>query len=142
MLAVVCQSLALHEIPEDKYKIGLGYWSALGMLPYTFAVFMGGFWAEYFNWKWLFYANSSIGISISIITAASLYGRIHIPSTIHFDTIGFILFSISIISLQIIFSQGNDFDWLASPWLSVLSLIVMTTIPLFIIWEWGRIIQL
>jgi DHA2 family multidrug resistance protein len=138
VLAVVCQSLALHEIPEDKYKIGLGYWSALGMLPYTFAVFMGGFWAEYFNWKWLFYANSSIGISISIITAASLYGRIHIPSTIHFDTIGFILFSISIISLQIIFSQGNDFDWLASPWLSVLSLIVMTTIPLFIIWEWGE----
>ena len=138
VLAVISQSLALHEIPEDKYKIGLGYWSALGMLPYTFAVFMGGFWAEYFNWKWLFYANSMVGISISIITAASLYGRRHNANEIHFDLVGFILFSVSVISLQIIFSQGNDFDWLASPWLSVLSLIVIVSIPLFIIWEWAE----
>ena len=138
VLAIVSQSVALHEIPEEKYKIGLGYWSALGMLPYTLAVFMGGFWAEYFNWKWLFYANAFIGFSISIITAASLYGRKHEPGTIHFDIIGFILFSVTIICTQLIFSQGNDFDWLASPWLSILSLVIMTTIPLFLIWEWSQ----
>ncbi|WP_051134216.1 MFS transporter [Methylocystis sp. ATCC 49242] len=69
-LAVVSQSAALGELPERQYKIGLGYWAALGILPYTLAVFLGGFWAEYFSWRWLFYANATLGFVISAIIGA------------------------------------------------------------------------
>lgn len=138
VLAITSQTVALNELPDDKYKLGLGYWSELGMMPYTLAVFLGGFWAEYFNWRWLFYANATIGVSISLLVAALLYGRHYEIKKLDLDYIGFFLFSISIISLQLILSQGNDFDWFGSPWLTLLLLIAVFCVPTFIIWEWGE----
>jgi len=138
ILALTSQTVALGELPDDKYKLGLGYWSELGMMPYTLAVFLGGFWAEYFNWRWLFYANATIGIIISSLVFVLLYGRPYERKFVEFDFIGFILFAVSIISLQLILSQGNDFDWFGSPWLSVLLLVALLCIPTFIIWEWGE----
>lgn len=138
ILAITSQNVALNELPDDKYKLGLGYWSELGMMPYTLAVFLGGFWAEYFNWRWLFYANATIGIMISLLVSALLYGRSYERKYVEFDYVGFILFAISIVCLQLIISQGNDFDWFGSPWLSMLLLISLFCIPTFIIWEWGE----
>jgi DHA2 family multidrug resistance protein len=138
ILAITSQTVALNELPEDKYKLGLGYWSELGMMPYTLAVFLGGFWAEYFNWRWLFYANATIGVSISLLVGALLYGRNYEQKIVDFDYIGFILFAISIVSLQLILSQGNDFDWFGSPWLTILLLIAVFCVPTFVIWEWGE----
>lgn len=138
VLAITCQTVALNELPDDKYKLGLGYWSELGMMPYTLAVFLGGFWAEYFNWRWLFYANATIGLMISMLVSALLYGRFYERKYADFDHIGFILFSVSVVCLQLIFSQGNDFDWFGSPWLSILLLTLVFCVPTFIIWEWGE----
>jgi DHA2 family multidrug resistance protein len=138
VLAITSQTVALNELPDDKYKLGLGYWSELGMMPYTLAVFLGGFWAEYFNWRWLFYANATIGLMISLLVFALLYGRTYERKYVEFDFVGLILFAISIVSLQLMVSQGNDFDWFGSPWLTILLLAALLCIPTFIIWEWGE----
>lgn len=138
VLAAISQSVALNELPDRYYKIGLGYWATLGMMPYTFAVFMGGFWAEYFNWKWLFYANATIGLLISLLIESLFYGRQEEKHTYRIDWVGFLLLSVSIISIQLILSQGNDYDWFGSPWLSVLILLTLLSLPLFLIWEWGE----
>lgn len=138
VLAITSQTVALNELPDDKYKLGLGYWSELGMMPYTLAVFLGGFWAEYFNWRWLFYANATIGIVISLLVFALLYGRTYERKHVELDYTGLILFAVTIISLQLMLSQGNDFDWFGSPWLTMLLLISIFCLPTFIIWEWGE----
>ena len=78
------------------------------MMPYTLAVFLGGFWAEYFNWRWLFYANATIGIVISLLVFALLYGRTYERKHVELDYTGLILFAVTIISLQLMLSQGND----------------------------------
>ena len=138
ILAAVAQAVALNELPERYYKAGLGYWATLGMIPYTFAVFMGGFWAEYFSWKWLFYANAMIGIFIGLLVESLFYGRAHEKHTYPIDWIGFLLLSLSIVSIQLMLSQGNDYDWFGSPWLSILILVTLISLPLFLIWEWGE----
>lgn len=137
-LAVVSQSVALGEPAEKYYKIGLGYWSALGILPYTLAVFLGGFWAEYFSWRWLFYTNAAIGVLISCTVGALLYGRRYKRKLVRFDAIGFVLLAISLIGVQMMLSFGNDFDWFGSPLLSMALIVVMLSVPAFIVWEWGE----
>lgn len=137
-LAVVSQSAALGELPEKQYKIGLGYWAALGILPYTLAVFLGGFWAEYFSWRWLFYANATVGVLIAAIVGALLYGREYKRKIVRFDAVGYVLLVITLIAMQMMLSLGNDFDWFGSPLLSLALLIVTFSLPLFIIWEWGE----
>ncbi|WP_018409627.1 MFS transporter [Methylocystis rosea] len=137
-LAVVSQSAALGELPEKQYRIGLGYWAALGILPYTLAVFLGGFWAEYFSWRWLFYANATLGVLISAIIGALLYGREYKRKIVRFDAVGYVLLVITLIAMQMMLSLGNDFDWFGSSLLSVALITVMFSLPLFIIWEWGE----
>ncbi|AZG78932.1 MFS transporter [Methylocystis rosea] len=137
-LAVVSQSAALGELPEKQYKIGLGYWAALGILPYTLAVFLGGFWAEYFSWRWLFYANATLGVLISAIIGALLYGREYKRKIVRFDAVGYVLLVITLIAMQMMLSLGNDFDWFGSPLLSLALFTVIFSLPLFIIWEWGE----
>lgn len=137
-LAVVSQAAALGELPEKQYKIGLGYWAALGILPYTLAVFLGGFWAEYFSWRWLFYANATLGLLISATVGALLYGRTYPRKIVRFDVIGFLLLTAILVGVQMMFSLGNDFDWFGSPLLIVALLVVLVAVPAFIIWEWGE----
>lgn len=138
MLAWTSQSAALSELSDEEYKIGLGYWSALAILPYTLAVFLGGFWAEYFSWRWLFYANGVIAISIAAIVGALLYGREYKRKIVRFDAVGFFLLAVTLVGTQMMLSQGNDFDWFGSPLLSVVLLVVCISLPLFIIWEFGE----
>lgn len=137
-LAVVSQSVALGELPEKYYKLGLGYWSALGILPYTLAVFLGGFWAEYFTWRWLFYTNAVIGVMIAVTVGALLYGRRYKRKFVRFDAVGFALLTISLIGIQMMLSLGNDFDWFGAPILTVALIVVALSLPAFIIWEWGE----
>lgn len=138
VLAAVSQSSALGELSEEQYKFGLGSWSALGILPYTLAVFIDGFWAEYFSWRWLFYTNALIGLLSACLIGALLYGRTYKKKIVRFDFIGFILLATTLLGVQAMLSQGNDFDWFGSPWLASLLLICIVAFPLFIIWEWGQ----
>lgn len=137
-LAVVSQSAALGELPEKQYKLGLGYWSALGILPYTLAVFLGGFWAEYFSWRWLFYTNAVVGFVIAAVVGALLYGRSYKRKIVRFDAVGFFLLAVILLGMQMILNMGNDFDWLGSPLLMIEELVLIAAVPAFIIWEWGE----
>jgi len=137
-LAVVSQSVALGEVSEKYYRVALGYWSALGILPYTLAVFLGGFWAEYFSWRWLFYANATLGVLISGVVGALLYGRRYDRKIVRFDAIGFALLVVTLVGLQMMLSLGNDFDWFGSPLLTMALVVVVLSLPAFIVWEWGE----
>ena len=69
------QGLSLAEFPEHRRGYGAALWGVISMAPFTLGVFMGGFWAEYFNWRMLFYSNIIIGLPIAGIVGALLYGR-------------------------------------------------------------------
>jgi DHA2 family multidrug resistance protein len=138
VLAVVSQSAALGELSEKHQRLGLAYWGALGILPYTLAVFLGGFWAEYFSWRWLFYTNATLGFLISATVGALLHGRSYERKIVRFDVVGFLLLATSVIGVQMALSMGNDFDWFASPPLFAALIVVLLAVPTFIVWEWGE----
>ncbi len=132
------QGLSLAEFPQHRRSYGAALWGVISMAPFTLGVFMGGFWAEYFNWRMLFYSNIFIGLPIAGIVGALLYGR-DIPRRFAgFDLVGFILLGLILLSLQTILNQGNDFDWFGSPVLITLLLIVVVALPAFIFWELGE----
>lgn len=132
------QGLALGEIPERFRSFGVAWWAVLSMAPFTLGVFMGGFWAEYFGWRMLFYSNILIGLTIAGVVGALHYGRGFERRITRFDAIGFALLAIVLVGVQTILNQGNDFDWFGSPMLSVTLLAVIVCLPAFIIWELGE----
>jgi MFS transporter, DHA2 family, multidrug resistance protein len=132
------QGLALNEIPERFRSYGVAWWAMLSMAPFTLGVFMGGFWAEYFNWRMLFYSNIFLGLPIAGAVGALLYGRSHRRRVTRFDFVGFFLIAVVLVGTQTILNQGNDFDWMGSPILSIVLVLVIVALPTFVFWEMGE----
>ena len=93
---------------------------------------MGGFWAEYFDWRWLFYSNIILSAIIAAFVYAFLYGRSHIKRMTRFDVLGGLLLTILVVGTQTILNQGNDFNWFGAPFLLLLLVVVIICLPLFI----------
>ena len=132
------QSLALNEYPERYRSYGVAFWAMQSMAPFTLGVFMGGFWAEYFNWRWLFYSNIFLSIPSAAFVYALLDGRKYPHRITRFDPVGVLLLTLILVGTQTILNQGNDFDWFGSPFLLLLLILVILALPIFIIWEMGE----
>jgi MFS transporter, DHA2 family, multidrug resistance protein len=132
------QGLVLKELPEKYRSYGVAWWGALSMAPFTLGVFIGGFWAEYVDWRMLFYSNIILGLPIAGVVGALLYGRSFTRRIMRFDTIGFLLISVVLVGIQTILNQGSDFDWFGSPFLTIVLIAVVIALPTFIIWELGE----
>jgi DHA2 family multidrug resistance protein len=128
----------LGEYPHEKRTLGVGIWGVLSMMPFTIGVFMGGFWAEYFGWRALFYSNVVVALAVAAVTGSLVYGRRIKRHIRRFDGVGFLLLAIVLLGVQTIFNQGNDFDWFESPFLASALVVVLVALPCFFIWEFGE----
>ncbi|WP_363350729.1 MFS transporter [Methylocystis echinoides] len=132
------QTLVLTELPE-KYRVyGVAWWGVLSMAPFTLGVFMGGFWAEYVDWRMLFYSNIILGLPIAGLVFALFYGRPVKRRIVRFDAVGFALIAVTLVGVQTILNQGNDFDWFGSAVLGAVMVVVVVAFPAFILWELGE----
>jgi DHA2 family multidrug resistance protein len=134
----VGQAILLGEYPPEKRTFGVGIWGILSMMPFTIGVFIGGWWAEFFGWRAMFLSNVVVALSVAAITGSLFYGRRIKRYITRFDGVGFGLLALSVLCVQTIFNQGNDFDWFASPFLAGALVVVIATLPCFIIWELGE----
>jgi DHA2 family multidrug resistance protein len=132
------QALALSEIDEKHRSFGVAWWAILSMAPFTLGVFMGGFWAEYADWRMLFYSNIILGLPIAGVVGALLFGRSCRRRIARFDFVGFFLIAVVLVGTQTILNQGNDFDWLGAPFLVFVLVLVVIALPSFVIWELGE----
>jgi len=96
---------------------------------------LGGYMTQHFSWRWAFYINLPIGITL-------WYGAYLILRTgegkdraVPPDIIGFILSTAFISSLLIALSKGQEKGWLASDYILILFTVAAVTFPLFLWWE-------
>jgi MFS transporter, DHA2 family, multidrug resistance protein len=134
----VGQAILLGEYPPEKRTLGVGIWGFLSVSMFTVGVFMGGWYAEYLGWRAMFLSNIVIAPSVAAITGSLFYGRRIKRFISRFDGVGFFLLAVILLCIQTIFNQGNDFDWLASPVNAGALVVVIVTLPCFVIWELGE----
>jgi DHA2 family multidrug resistance protein len=94
---------------------------------------MGGFWAEYFDWRWLFYSNIILSAIIAAFVYAFLYGRSHIKRMKRFDVVGGLILTILVVGTQTILKQGNDFNWFGAPFLLLIGRSYHLSLPFHIL---------
>jgi DHA2 family multidrug resistance protein len=134
----VGQTILLGEYPPEKRMLGVGIWGVLSMTPFTIGVFMGGWWAEWFGWRAMFLSNVVIAPTVAAVTGSLVHGRRIKRFISRFDGVGFFLLAIILLGVQTILNQGNDFDWFASPVNAGALVVVIVTLPCFVIWELGE----
>jgi DHA2 family multidrug resistance protein len=131
----VGQGLLLGEYPEKRRVLGVGIWGVLSMMPFTIGVFMGGWYNENLGWRSLFWSNVPVALLVAAVVGALFHGRGFQQRIARFDMVGYVLLAVVLLSAQTIFNQGNDFDWLASPFLVAALIAFVFALPCFVIWE-------
>ena len=134
----LAQSLALREFPERRRTWAVGLWGVLSMTPLTIGVFLGGWFAEFLSWRWVFYTDVVVGVLVAALVGALLYGRGCNVRIVRFDFVGVALLSVIVYGVQTVLNMGNDFDWFASPILVTALIVVELAVPAFVIWELGE----
>ncbi|MGZ5050502.1 MAG: MFS transporter [Methylobacter sp.] len=129
------QSLLLKEFPDHLKLLSLSAWGLVTLMPFTISFPIGGLIADELGWRYLFYLNAALALSIAAIIGALLAGRGFEPNKTRFDAVGFALLTLVFGSLQTILNQGNDFDWLDSPFLRNALLVLIVALPCLLIWE-------
>jgi len=132
------QALLLKEYPPRLKSVGLGIWGLCTLAPFTVGFPIGGWLADEVGWRYLFYLNIPFALAIAGVTGSLLYGRGFQRRYIRFDFVGFVLLSLVLGGLQTILNQGNDFDWLDSPFLQGVLIAVGVALPCLIVWELGE----
>lgn len=134
----VGQALLLKEYPARSKSVGLGIWGLFTLMPFTIGFPIGGWLADELGWRYLFYLNIPVALTIAGVTGSLLYGRGFQRRYTRFDFVGFVLLSLILGGLQTILNMGNDFDWFDSPFLRGVLIAVVVALPCFVIWELGE----
>ncbi|HMU53373.1 MAG TPA: DHA2 family efflux MFS transporter permease subunit [Nitrospira sp.] len=132
------QSLLLQEYPDRLKSMGLAVWGLFTLMPFTLGLATGGWIADEWGWRSLFYLNIPLALAVAGLTAALLPQKASKSRPEPFDFVGFFLLAVILGGLQTILNEGNDFDWFDDPLLRIVLVIVLAAIPIWIVWELGE----
>ncbi len=134
----IAQSMLLNEYPKRLRAIALSVWGLFSITPFTVGMPVGGYIAYLLGWRFLFYLDFILTMIIVGTLGALLYGRGFRRHHGRFDLVGFLLLMVLLLGLQTLLNMGNDFDWLDSPLLQAVAVVLVIALPCFVIWELGE----
>jgi DHA2 family multidrug resistance protein len=85
------QTLLLKEYPDRLKSMGLAIWGLFTLMPFTAGFAWGGWLADEWGWRLLFYLNIPLALSIAGLTASLFHGRPSEHPHERFDFVGFLL---------------------------------------------------
>jgi EmrB/QacA subfamily drug resistance transporter len=111
--------------PENERGLALGLNSVVVSLGVSAGPTIGGIITQYLTWRWIFYVNVPIGIVV-LLSAFYFYREKH-PETKYqrFDPLGAVLLAISLASLTLGLSFGEEWGWFSASLLSSIGLGVL-----------------
>lgn len=134
----IAQSMLLNEYPKRLKAVALSVWGLFSITPFTIGMPVGGYIAYLLGWRFLFYLDFVLTMIIVGTLGALLYGRGFRRHYGRFDVVGFLLLMVLLLGLQTFLNMGNDFDWLDSPLLQAIAVVLVIALPCFVIWELGE----
>lgn len=129
---VVCQSLMIKVLGEDKRPLALALtMSAVTMAP-VFGPLVGSIITEYLDWRWLFLSNVPL-CAVGVFFVVS-YLEFSVKKGEKFQRgyfISLLLFSVFVSTVQFIFDFGEKFRWFSSFEIQSATIIAVSVAILF-----------
>ena len=112
-LVPLSHHIILDVFPRERVGFALGWWSVGVMFGAIVGPTLGGALTEYMSWRWVFYVNLPMGL-LALVMIAIFLPETERDPTQRFDWTGFVLLTVSLISMQLMLDQGNKLDWFES----------------------------
>ncbi|HYW48736.1 MAG TPA: DHA2 family efflux MFS transporter permease subunit [Bryobacteraceae bacterium] len=121
--------------PKDRGK-AMAFWGLGIVVAPMLGPVVGGWLTDNYSWRWVFYINLPVGLASIIMTRLFIFDPPYIRrSSGGIDYWGMGMLAVGVGALQVVLDKGQEEDWFASNWISVLGVVAVVGIAAFIFHE-------
>jgi len=84
----------------------MGSWGGSG-----FAALFGGLMTENVGWRWIFFASAAVSVVGMLMVRGTPESKAAPDKDYRFDTVGVLTFTVTMLALQVLATQGSDIGW-------------------------------
>jgi len=134
MLYANSPAILTKNFPANQRGRALGLQATMTYLGLTVGPSLGGFLAEKFSWRAVFYINIPVGLIAMLLSLYFIRNDQGEESGVRFDLVGAILFMSGLVTLLLGLNQGQDWGWGSFPVLGLFMAAVVLLV-LFVLRE-------
>ncbi|SPF38604.1 Drug resistance transporter, EmrB/QacA subfamily [Candidatus Sulfopaludibacter sp. SbA4] len=135
-LQPLSQAVMLEAFPPKDRGKAMAFWGLGIVVAPMLGPVLGGWLTDNYSWRWVFYINLPVGLASVIMTRLFIFDPPYIRrSRAGIDYWGIGMLAVGVGALQVVLDKGQEDDWFASNWISVLAVVAVVGVALFIVHE-------
>ncbi|MEX0960103.1 MAG: DHA2 family efflux MFS transporter permease subunit [Burkholderiales bacterium] len=131
-LIPLSHSIVLDTYPPEEHGKAMALWGAGSVFGAVIGPTVGGYLAEYFSWRWIFYINVPFGLLALAGVLAFLPETQRDPRR-RLDVFGFVSLAVGIGALQMLLDRGHRQDWFDSTEIVIEAALAALGLYLFVV---------
>ena len=133
------QAILADSFPPEKRGMATAIYGIATVFAPTIGPTLGGWITDNYNWRWIFLINVPVGITLFFLVTALIQEKgaavVNKAKNFSVDWFGFGFIALSLGCLQVVMDRGQQDDWFASHFITILSVIAAIAFVLLIWWE-------
>jgi len=134
-LIPLSQAILWEIFPLGQRGLAMAVWGIGIMMGPIFGPTLGGWIADNWSWRWIFYVNLPIGFLGFVMVSTFLFDPPYLKKPGRIDALGLVLMVVGFGCLQLVLDRGEHEDWFDSPLIVMLSVVAVVAVAGFIIRE-------
>jgi DHA2 family multidrug resistance protein len=131
----MAQAIMWEIFPLEQRGTAVAVWGMGIMMAPIFGPTLGGYIADNWSWRWIFYINLPIGVLAFFMISAFLYDSPHVRRPRGIDLLGIALMLAGFGCLQLMLDLGERRDWFDSGFVITLTLGAIVALTAFVVRE-------
>ncbi len=139
-LQPMAQSIMADSFPPRLHGAAFAIFGMTVVIAPAVGPILGGWITDNYSWRWIYLINLPLGLlclglAFRFVEDPPFLRRFK-PGEMRFDTQGFLLLALGVAALQVVLDKGQEDDWLASHFISLLIVIAAVCLSGLVAWEW------
>jgi len=135
-LQPISQAVLLESFPPQDRGKAMGFWGLGIVVAPLLGPVLGGWLTDSYSWRWVFYINVPIGLASIVMTRLYVFDPAYIKrATSRIDYWGIGMLAVGIGFLQIVLDKGQEKDWFATTWITVVAVAAVVALVAFMVHE-------
>jgi MFS transporter, DHA2 family, multidrug resistance protein len=132
------QAVMLEAFPPAQRGKAMGFWGLGIVVAPILGPVLGGWLTDTYSWRWVFYINLPVGITSLVMTQLYIFDPPYLKrESNRVDYWGIGLLAVGIGALQLLLDKGQEDDWFASKFMTVLAITSLVALVVFLVHEWN-----
>jgi MFS transporter, DHA2 family, multidrug resistance protein len=135
-LQPISQAVLLESFPPEDRGKAMGFWGLGIVVAPMLGPVLGGWLTDSYSWRWVFYINVPVGVASVMMTQLFIFDPPYIRRTSsRIDYWGIGMLAVGVGALQVVLDKGQEADWFAAHWITVLTVVAGVALVALVIYE-------